>query len=135
MFQLLTIATIAWDCPYSALKEFFRKIKRLGLHILRQTDCYGPGFHRRGEDTHCFWKGSEQLFWSLNTVPVARNRLQAIVNRDVLGLEGFQLLQNWRDIASGKNVSGKKQYWYAIDGRGSSAGKHVGCPRANRTCT
>ena len=47
----------------------------------------GTGFGRRGQYTHSFRKRSENLFRTLDTIPITRNRLQAVSDRHILRAE------------------------------------------------
>ena len=47
---------------------------------------------RRGEYTHNFGQCRDQLLRTVNAIPVARHRLEAIVHADVLSIRRFQLL-------------------------------------------
>src|ERR1700722_16831042 len=106
LVQKTLIATCSWDHPNSFPEQFIRKIKSFRLHILRKTNSRRASVSRRSQHAHRFRKRSQQLLRTLDSVPIARNGLETIVHRNILGRWRFQLLQNWRHVPLSKNISG-----------------------------
>src|ERR1700724_2089965 len=72
------------DKPCARTKEFFGVVVGLGLHILGERKGHSAGFHGRSEHSHRFRQGSQNLFGALDSVPVARDRTETIVDRYIL---------------------------------------------------
>ena len=72
-------------------------------------------------------KRGDQLLGPIDAIPIARDRLEAVVDADVLTVLAFQLLQDRRLNALGEDVARQQQDRYAVDGGDSSARDHIGC--------
>ena len=129
--QETLVAAIARNQPNFLGEKLFREIERFSLDILRERDGDGSGFRRRSEDAHGFGKRGQQLLGTLDTIPVARDGLEAIVDGNILGGRRFELLQHGSDVATRKNIAGEQQYGQTVYGGGRRAGDHVGCARSD----
>jgi hypothetical protein len=87
------------------LEERFRVVVRFSLHVLRQAngDCTRLGWRR--QNPHGFRQRRDQLFGTIDAIPIAGHRLETIVHRDVLGGGGFELLQDGRGRARRENIA------------------------------
>src|SRR5690242_9747939 len=101
--------------PDSLLEEGCRIVIRFGLYILWQCQCNGPCIGLTGEYAHGLWQRSEQLFRAHDAIPIAADRLEAIVDRNILAMLRLKLLQHWCDVAAGKDIAGEQQNRQAID--------------------
>ncbi len=131
MRQEFFIATGARNDPDALAEKFFGEVEGFGLDVLWKAEGDGTGVGGRGEDAHGFGQGSEELLGALDAVPVAGDGLEAIVDGNILSGCGFQLLENWSDVAASEDIAGKQQYGNTIDGCGGGAGEHVGCAGAD----
>ena len=84
--QRRPIGTVARNSPDPLRKKRFRVVIRFCLHVLRQAHRHRPGLHRVGQHAHRRRQGSHQLVRSIDAVPVATERLEAVVDGDVLGV-------------------------------------------------
>jgi hypothetical protein len=66
------------------MKELLRKIEPFHLNILGQAQCDGAGLGGGSKHTKRFRKGRQQLFGTLYTVPISRDRFETVVNGNVL---------------------------------------------------
>jgi hypothetical protein len=117
---------------YALGKKMDRTVEGLGLHVLGQSDRDGTGLGRIREHAHGLGHGGEDLFRPVDAVPVARDRLEAVVDAGVLRAGVLELLQHGRGPAVGEDVSRQKQHGQPVDGRGGGAGHHVGRSGADR---
>src|SRR6266571_5093152 len=96
---------VALDMPEALAKESLRIGIGLRLNILGEGQGDSACFCRAGQHAHGLRERGQQLFRTCDAVPVAADRLEAIVNRNILSVFGLKLLQDRRDVAAGKNVS------------------------------
>src|ERR1700679_3228129 len=89
--QKTLVATRAWNRPNAFEKKIFGKVEGFRLHVLRKANRHRAGISWRSQYAQRLWQGSQQLFGPLNAIPVPRNRLEAVVRRDVLRHPGFQI--------------------------------------------
>ena len=125
------IGPIARDPPYAPGEQRLGVVVRLRLHVLRQTNRHRAGLGRVGQDAHGRGQCTQQLVGAVDAVPVAADRFEAVVHRDVLGVLGLQLLQDRRDVAPGEDVTRQQQHRQAIDRRGRGTREHVGRAGSN----
>ena len=130
--QLTALGFGAGDVPDALLEHLFGIVERLGLYILRQRQGDGAGLGGRGQDAHGFGQRADQLIGPVDAVPVARNRLESVVDRDVLGVLILNLLQHRRYVAAREDVAGQQQHRDAVDRGGGRAGDHVGGAGSDR---
>ena len=74
------IGSSAGDDPGALLEELFGKVVGFGLHILGQRQGDSAGLCGRGQHTHRLGQSCQNLFGTLDTIPVARNWTEAIVD-------------------------------------------------------
>ena len=73
-----------WNKPRPLTKPVRRKIECFRLNILRQAERDGTGLCRRCEHAHGFRQRGQELLGSIDAVPIAGNRLEAIIDRNIL---------------------------------------------------
>ena len=78
---------------------------RLRLNVLRQGKRYGTGIGWGGQDAHHFGQSGDQLFGSVDAVPVAADGFERVVDADILGGWRLELLKHGRDVAAGEDVA------------------------------
>jgi hypothetical protein len=101
-------------------------VEGLGLHVLRQGQGHRARLGRVGQDAHGRGQRRQQLLGPIDAIPVAAERLEAVVDREVLAALGLELLENGADVPTGEDVAGQQQHRQTVDGRGGRAGEHVG---------
>ena len=129
--QQVAVRQRAGDMPHALAEQLLRVIPGFRLHVLRQRQGDRAGVGRRGEHAHGFRQGGDELVRSGDAVPVARDRFEAVVDADVLGGGGFQLLQHRRHVAPREDIPRQQQHRQAVDGRQRRAGDHVGRARSD----
>ena len=130
--QGCSIGAIAHNVPDAPAKQFDRVVVSLGLHVLGQCQCDRAGLRRAGQHAHCLRQSRQQLVGPVNAIPILADRLEAVVDRQVLAVRRFELLQDGRHIAAGEDIAGQQQHRQAVDGRRGRAGDHVGGAGADR---
>ncbi len=120
------VRPVARDGPDALGEQLHREVVRFGLHILGQRKGDGAGVRRAGQHAHGFGQRGDDLVRPVDAVPVAADRLEAVVDADVLGMLGFELLQHRGHVAPGEDVAGQEQHRQAVDGGRGRAGDHVG---------
>ena len=129
------IAAWAGDGPHPLVKERVGIIKGFRLRVLGQRQRHGAGVGGRGQHAHGVGQRAQQLLGPVNPIPIAGDRAQAVVHRNVLGLARFELLQHGGRRAVGEDVAGQQQHRQAIDGGAGGPGHQVGRTRADRRGT
>ena len=120
------ISAVARDLPDALLEQEVGIIVGFGLRVLRQRQRDRARIRRRGQHAHGFRQRGDQLLGAVDAIPIARDRLEAVVDADVLRMLVFQLLQHGRLDALGEDIAGQQQHRDAIDGGDGGAGDHVG---------
>ncbi len=78
------VSAVARNVP-GALLEKPRRIREcLRLDVLGQRHGHGAGVRWTGQHAHRLWQRGQQLFGSIDAVPVAAGGLEAIVDGNVL---------------------------------------------------
>ncbi len=132
LLQRIAIRAIARNMPHALVEKRLWICIRLGLHILWQRQGDSAGFSRAGQDAHNLGQRGQQLLRACNAIPVATHGLEAIIDGNILGVAGLELLQDGRDVAAGENISRQQQHRQAVDRGSGSAGDHIGRSRADR---
>ena len=101
------------------------------MHILRQRQRDRAGIRGRGQDAHGCRQRGDQLLGTVDAIPVTRDRLEAIVDADILRVFAFDLLQDGRLNALGEDITRQQQDRYAIDRRHRRARDHIGRARSD----
>ena len=112
--------------PHPLLEERFRILEGLALHVLGQGQGHGAGVGRAREDAHRFEKGGHELLGTVDAVPVAGDRLEAVVDRNVLGPSRLELLEHGGHLPRGKDVPGEQEHREPVDGAEGRPRDHVG---------
>ena len=84
------------------------------------------------EDAHRLQRRRDHLLRPPDAVEVARDRAEAVVDRDVARGRILELLEHRVGPPRGEDVAGKQEHRQAVDGRERRAGDHVGRPRPDR---
>ena len=113
------------DVPHTLLKQLLGVIPRLSLHVLRQCQRNSTGFGGRTQNAHCFHQSEWKLIGPVDAIPVTRNGLECVVDRDVLRMFGLELLEHWSYVAARENIAGQKQHRNSVDCGSGCAGDHV----------
>ena len=101
----MAVRSIAWDMPGALCEECFGVVICLCLHILRKRQGNSACICRAGQHAQNLRQRGQHLLRAHNAIPVAAHRPKAIVNRNILSVFGFQLLQDGRDIAAGEEIT------------------------------
>src|SRR5690348_13658782 len=117
--QGATIWSVTGNVPDALLEKCFGIGKCFRLDILGQGQGNCSGFRRTGQYAHGLRERDEQLFRAYNPIPITADWLKTIVDRDILSMFRFQLLQDRRDVPTSKEISRKKQDRQAVNRRGS----------------
>jgi len=120
------VGAVARDVPDALAEERPRIVEGHRLHVLGQGQGHRAGVGGRSQHTHRFRQGGEQLLRAGDAIPVARDRLEAVVDRNVLRVLPLKLLQHGGRRALGEDVAGQQQHGDAVDRRRRRAGDHVG---------
>ena len=120
------------DVPGPLAKEPGRPVERLGLHVLRQRQGDRAGLRLTGQHAHCLQRGVDQLLGPRDSVPIAGDRPEGVVDRDLLRPACLQLLKNGPDPPGGEHVTGKEEHREPVDRGSRRAGDHVGRAGADR---
>jgi len=126
------VRPVAGDVPDAPPEEGRRVVTGHRLHVLRQGQRHRTGIRRGGQDTHGLRQGGQELLRAGQAIPVTGDRLEAVVDRDVLRMLPFKLLEHGGLEAPGEDVAGQQQHRDAVDGGGRRAGDHVGRAGADR---
>ncbi len=133
LLQHIAVGAVAQDVPDPPAEELDRVVVGFGLHILRQRERHCAGLAGAGEHAQGLGQGGEQLVGPVDAVPVLADRLEAVVDREILALGRLDLLQHRRHIAAGEDVAGQQQHRQAVDGGRGRAGDHIGGARPDGT--
>ena len=128
----LRLGDRAAHAPHALVEQLLRPVVGLGLHVLRQADGDGAGLGRIGQHPHRRQQRGDELLGALDAVPVAGDRAQRVVDRDVVGARVLEFLQHGAGRASGEDVAGQQQHGQPADRRERRAGDHVRRARADR---
>ena len=116
----------ARDVPDPLLEQFDGILEGFRLNILRQGERHGAGFGLGREHAHHFGQRRDDLVGAIDPVPIPRDGLKGVIDRDVLRVGLLQLLEDGPDVAAGKMSPGMSSTGSAVDRGGRSAGHHVG---------
>ncbi len=116
------------------LKERHRIIKGDFLNILTQTDEGRPAIGRVEHDGDGLGQGGDDLFGMGDAVPVARHRLERVVDGGRRIAEMLHLLQHRIGTAIGKNVAGQDEQRQPVGMGDTGGGDHIRRARPDRRC-
>ena len=88
-------------------------------------------FSRVGEHPHGTQQGGRQLLGPPDPVEEPGHRTEGVVDRDVIAVGLFQLLQHRRGDPGGEDVTGQQQHRKPVDGGQRGAGQHVAGARSD----
>ena len=121
--NLVRLATA--DKPHPLAEELFGIIVCFGLHVLRKRQRRRAAIGGRREHTHHLRQCGDELLGTIDAIPVARHRLEAVVDADVLCGGRLDLLQHGRNVAAREDVAGQQKHGQAINSGQGRAGDHV----------
>ena len=98
------------DPPHPLLEQVDGPVVGLGLHVLRQRDGRGTGLGRIGQHPHRAQQCGRQLLGPPHPVEEPGHRTERVVDRDVVPVRLFQLLQHRRGDPGGEDVAGQQQH-------------------------
>ena len=122
------------DGPDTRLEQRRGVVVCLRLHVLRQRQRHRAGLRRRGQHAHRFRQRRDDLFRPVDPIPVAGDRLEAVVHREVLRLARLELLQDRCGTAAGEDVAGQQQHRHPVNCRACRTRDHVGGTGTDRGC-
>ena len=120
------------DVPDPFGHELARVVVGLGLHVLGHRERDRAGICRAREDAHRGERGRDQLFGPADAVPVAGDRDERVVHRDVAARRYLDLLQHRVRHARREHVARQEQHRQPIHGRERRARDHVRRAGADR---
>ncbi len=98
------------DVPGARLDQLDREVVGLGLHVLGQAQRDGAGLGGIGQDAHRLEQRRPELLGPVDPVPVARDGAERVVDRDVAGPAGLELLEDGIDPARGEDITWQQQH-------------------------
>jgi hypothetical protein len=121
----------AADPPLTLGEEFLGHVEGLGLDVLGQRDGHRSGLGRVGEDPQAVVERGEQLLRAGDTVEELGQRPERVVDREVVGVGLFELLQHRVRGTRGERVGRQQQHRQPVRGGQRRTGEQVRRTRAD----
>ena len=130
--QLLDVGPRPRHAPDLRLEERLGVIERLGLGVLSEAEENRPAVGRIEHGRDRLGQGGDDLLRPADPVPVARHRLECVVDGDRRIIEVLDLLQHRVGHAIGEGVAGQQQDRQAVAVRHAGRRHHVHGARSDR---
>ncbi len=120
------------DAMHAPLEEPLRIVERLRLHVLAQAEEGRPAIGRIEQHAQRLGQGLQQLLGTDDPVPVARHRLERVVDAESRIAPVLDLLQHRIGQPRHIVVARQQQHRQPVGVRHAGRGHHVGRPRPDR---
>ena len=118
--------------PGALLEKCIGVVVGFRLDILWERERYGSRLSRVCQDAHRFESRWHHLLGAGDSVPVAGDRLETVVDRGVASPWHLELLQDRVHGSRGEDIARKQQDGQTVDGGQGRTGDHVGSTRSDR---